>query len=212
MPTERFYRLPEAKKHTIREAAMKEFARVPFEKASINQIIHNADISRGSFYTYFEDKQDVVRYLFEESSNKMKQLCQRELETNHGDYFAMMEQLFEYSVKSMQDSEDMLHVAKNVFSYEENARIIGMTGFPSPAEVEKTDGPIRWLFSMVDKQRLRWKDFEHFVSLFGMSMAVVALSSKQYYQYPDQLQVIRKNFLTSMQVLRYGAYREPQNI
>ena len=35
MPTERFYRLPEAKKQVIRQAAIKEFARVPFEKASI---------------------------------------------------------------------------------------------------------------------------------------------------------------------------------
>ena len=51
MPTERFYRLPEAKKQVIRQAAIKEFVRVPFEKASINQIIQNADISRGSFYT-----------------------------------------------------------------------------------------------------------------------------------------------------------------
>ena len=50
MPTERFYRLPEVKRQAIREAALKEFARVPFEKVSINQIIRNADISRGSFF------------------------------------------------------------------------------------------------------------------------------------------------------------------
>ncbi|MEW4411010.1 hypothetical protein [Clostridium sp. AN503] len=49
MPTERFYRLPEAKKQLIREAAIKEFSRVPYERASINQIIHNADISRAAF-------------------------------------------------------------------------------------------------------------------------------------------------------------------
>ena len=64
MPTERFYRLPEGKRQAIREAALKEFARVPFEKASINQIIRNADISRGSFYTYFVDKQDVVEFVY----------------------------------------------------------------------------------------------------------------------------------------------------
>ena len=72
MPTERFYRLPEAKKQVIRQAAIKEFARVPFEKASINQIIQNADISRGSFYTYFEDKQDVVRYIFETDAGMLR--------------------------------------------------------------------------------------------------------------------------------------------
>ena len=67
MPTERFHRLPEAKRQAIREAALKEFARVPFDKASINQIIRNADISRGSFYTYFEDKQDVVEFLLRDT-------------------------------------------------------------------------------------------------------------------------------------------------
>ena len=36
MPTERFYRLPEMKRKIIREAAVKEFARVPYEKVSIN--------------------------------------------------------------------------------------------------------------------------------------------------------------------------------
>ena len=37
--------------------------RVPYEKVSINQIIHNADISRGSFYTYFVDKKDLLEYI-----------------------------------------------------------------------------------------------------------------------------------------------------
>ena len=56
MPTERFLRLPKEKIEAIRIAAAKEFMRVPLEEASINRIVHDADISRGSFYTYFEDK------------------------------------------------------------------------------------------------------------------------------------------------------------
>ena len=70
MPTERFYRLPEEKKRIIRDAAFKEFARVPIDKVSINQIIKEADISRGSFYTYFEDKWDLLGYIFEESQDR----------------------------------------------------------------------------------------------------------------------------------------------
>ena len=208
MPTERFYRLPEAKKQTIRNAAIKEFARVPFEKASINQIIHNADISRGSFYTYFEDKQDVVRYLFEDSSNKMKQVCVDELEVSHGEYFSMMDRLFEYFIQAMQESADMLAVARNVFDYQENAKAMGLGGFPSPMEAEKNDNPIRWLFAAVDKSRLRWQDLEHFVSLMTMAMSALIFATKQYYEYPDQLDIIRQNFRYSMDVLRHGAYQE----
>ena len=63
MPTERFLRLPKEKIEAIRIAAVKEFMRVPLEEASINRIVHDADISRGSFYTYFEDKQDLLKWL-----------------------------------------------------------------------------------------------------------------------------------------------------
>ena len=65
MPTERFLRLPKEKIEAIRIAAAKEFMRVPLEEASINRIVHDADISRGSFYTYFEDKQDLLKWLIE---------------------------------------------------------------------------------------------------------------------------------------------------
>ena len=63
MPTQRFLNLKESKKNAILEAAAHEFARVPYSAASINQIIKEAEISRGSFYTYFEDKDDLMRYM-----------------------------------------------------------------------------------------------------------------------------------------------------
>ena len=63
MPTQRLLKLKEEKKQAILEAAVHEFSRVPYSSASINQIIKEADISRGSFYTYFEDKQDLLKWL-----------------------------------------------------------------------------------------------------------------------------------------------------
>ena len=72
MPTERFLRLPKEKIEAIRIAAAKEFIRVPLEEASINRIVHDADISRGSFYTYFEDKQDLLKGLIDIFQNLIK--------------------------------------------------------------------------------------------------------------------------------------------
>ena len=72
MPTERFYNLPAEKKKAIRDAAIDEFIRVPFEKASINKMIQTAGISRGSFYTYFQDKRDVLGYIFEDASENFQ--------------------------------------------------------------------------------------------------------------------------------------------
>ena len=64
MPKETFVKLPEEKKDKIIKAAKKEFARVPFEQTSIKNIGEDADIARGSFYQYFESKEDLLRVYF----------------------------------------------------------------------------------------------------------------------------------------------------
>ena len=91
MPTERFYKLPEEKKKAIRDAAMEECIRVPFEKVSINKIIQNAGISRGSFYTYFEDKRDLVRYIFSDTADKLKFFWTKSVVTHGGDLWIASE-------------------------------------------------------------------------------------------------------------------------
>lgn len=210
MPTERFYRLPEAKKQIIREAAIKEFARVPFDKASINQIIRNADISRGSFYTYFEDKQDVVEFIFEDSCNQMKELCEQELIHNGGDYFAMIDYLFEFLVEKLQETKNMLDVVRNVFSYQENARLLGFEGFPNlpPATLNTEAEPVTWAFERIDKSRYRTEDIRDFKVLVNMGMISLLFALKQFYEYPEQLDAVRDTWHRSLEILRHGAYRD----
>ena len=64
MPKETFLKLPEEKKHKIIKAAKKEFERVPFEQTSIKNRGEDAEIARGSFYQYFESKEDLLRIYF----------------------------------------------------------------------------------------------------------------------------------------------------
>src|SRR5215510_4940044 len=60
-----FLNLPEEKRNIIANAAIDEFAEYGFESASINRIVTNSGISKGSFYQYFEDKMDVFKYLMD---------------------------------------------------------------------------------------------------------------------------------------------------
>lgn len=98
MATERFFKLPAEKQKRILDAAREEFARVPFEEVSINQIIKNAGISRGSFYTYFEDKEDLIDFIFQEQErmayDSLKQVC---LDCN-GDYWLFLRKWLELTV------------------------------------------------------------------------------------------------------------------
>ncbi len=63
MPKQTFLNLPVEKRNTIIHAAIEEFAEYGLENASTNRIVANSGISKGSFYQYFEDKQDVFMYL-----------------------------------------------------------------------------------------------------------------------------------------------------
>jgi AcrR family transcriptional regulator len=46
-------------------AAIEEFAEYGLENASTNRIVRNSSIAKGSFYQYFEDKQDVFMHMLE---------------------------------------------------------------------------------------------------------------------------------------------------
>lgn len=206
MPTERFYRLPETKKQAIREAALKEFARVPFDKASINQIIHNADISRGSFYTYFVDKQDVVDFLLKDQFEELQKLCKKELDSNGGDYFAMVERMFEFFVEKLCTNPEMVTVARNIFSNKENIELVGMSGWPAP------DCEVRWMYEYLERSRFRFEKAEDFSALAILAMSSLAVSLKQYYESPEQLESIRRTLKKSLDILKYGSYRQEQQI
>lgn len=65
MPKQTFLNLAEEKRQTIINAAVEEFADYGFESASINRIVANSGISKGSFYQYFDDKMDVFHHLMD---------------------------------------------------------------------------------------------------------------------------------------------------
>jgi AcrR family transcriptional regulator len=70
MPKQTFLNLSEEKRQIISNAAINEFAEFGFEASSINRIVANSGISKGSFYQYFEDKMDVFKYLLDVLKNE----------------------------------------------------------------------------------------------------------------------------------------------
>ncbi len=205
MPTERFYRLPEAKKQVIRQAAIKEFARVPFEKASINQIIQNADISRGSFYTYFEDKQDVVRYIFEDNARQMQECCERELDKNDGNLFDMLEWLFEFTIRKLKESKEMVQLVRNVCSYQENTRAMGFEiGYRPPMGSPGKEKTTQWLAKRIRMERFARRSEEELDVVLQLGVTSLILAVRFYYEQPDQLDQIRKRYLDSLEVIKHG--------
>ena len=106
MPKSTFYNLNEEKREKIKRALKNEFTKHTFEKASISNMIEEANIPRGSFYQYFEDKEDALKYIIEDFLNDEKEEIKKLLIQNEGDIFLTTLDLYSYFVdKSYHETE-----------------------------------------------------------------------------------------------------------
>lgn len=87
MPTETFLRLPEEKRSRFLNAAWEEFTRTSFADVSINQIVRQAGIPRGSFYQYFVDKRDLFVYLMDSVHSRFLEGYVQLIREYRGDLF-----------------------------------------------------------------------------------------------------------------------------
>ena len=116
MPTERFKRLPEEKIEAIRRAGIQEFTRTSPESASINRIIQEADISRGSFYTYFESKYDLLRWLISDRVREHNDFYVQDMEENGGDIWLTLSRSLEHTITHANDGGFMGMITKLIES------------------------------------------------------------------------------------------------
>ena len=136
MPKDTFYNLSDEKRKKIEKALEKEFSRTTFEKSSISNIIEAADIPRGSFYQYFEDKEDAEKYIVQKYILKENALFKKFLKENNGDIFKIAIKVFDYIISETQKKnknnlfanilQDMRKNNISIFSEEDNKDFKGI--------------------------------------------------------------------------------------
>lgn len=100
VPKETFINLSDEKKEKIFRAAVDEFAAHRFSEASINQIIKSAEISRGSFYQYFNDKEDLYLYVITEIGKEKLAVIERVGQPDlDADFFQAYMYIFEVALQ-----------------------------------------------------------------------------------------------------------------
>ncbi len=69
MPRPRFFKLDEQRRRDILDRATSEFVEHGYQGASLNRLLDAAGLSKGSFYYYFDDRDDLFGAVLEHVMN-----------------------------------------------------------------------------------------------------------------------------------------------
>jgi len=89
----KFLNLDMEKQDRILNAAMKEFAQKGFEKASTNEIVKEADISKGLLFHYFKDKKNLFLFLYDHCIDVSTNEFYKKINLDEKDFFIRLNQM-----------------------------------------------------------------------------------------------------------------------
>jgi len=114
MPKKTYFNLPKDKKDRIFNAGVLEFSYHDIFEASVNTIVRIANISKGSFYQYFEDKDEFYWYIITEIIFGSVETYETLLTKNVGDFLQTEEDLFN-SLLDLFDDTKIRTLLANVY-------------------------------------------------------------------------------------------------
>lgn len=120
MPTTTYFNLNSQKRQRIEDAVKKEFARVPLIDMSVKNIVNDASIARGSFYQYFETREDLINYMLAKEFDKESENFLKILQESNKDIFKAT---YEYLVQILDKQKNNSSYYINIFQYLNETKI-----------------------------------------------------------------------------------------
>lgn len=198
-----FYNLPYEKRKRITDAVIKNFMERPNEKVSINRIIKTAEISRGSFYQYFDDKVDLIeiitKTMFEESSNKAKEI----LKLSCGDLFVMYIKMFDYFGDYSSQKQTMKIMRNIVDSFKANDDLVSEY-LKNRFNMALTNNEI---YTMVDRQNLKFQDNESVKCLIEILTQVLKNAIFDVFVAGSDREEVRERLIKKIDIIKQGAVK-----
>ncbi len=174
MPYERFFKLKEDKQKRITSVAFAEFMEKGYEQASINRIIKEAGISRGSFYTYFADKEDLFSYVTAEDLRLIKNFLEESYLAAGKDMFVLAESIMERGLR-MEPNGVNAGLIRRFSSFDYLAKVWVEADLQKYREAdEAADRRSCWLIKAYEENPdLRRKSFQDFEAMMELLMTLV---------------------------------------
>ncbi len=206
MPTETFFRLPQEKRDKLILAIKRELARVPFADMSINRIVREAGIPRGSYYQYFRNKDDLFAFLLAEYRRLMRDCTEQALRENHGDLFAAVLAGFDVSAAFAREETNVMELYHLVCDRNPS----DLFGFK--AENLASKGSL-WAECrpLVDTPRLNMINEEDYFDMMDLLFSVLAFTLAELFAKPAAAAPIRARLVRKLELMKSGLLRNDQN-
>lgn len=132
--------LTEEKKKILLDAIMFCLKNSSYDNLSINDIVKQAGIARGSFYNYFEDKNDAVRTLVASQLYALEKIFKDTIMNSNGSLFAGTLKTYNLIIKIM-SNQVYFNIVRNIQYFVEIAtKIVLSNDF-----ADELDGLLDWL-------------------------------------------------------------------
>lgn len=202
MPKELFFNLSKEKQNRLIQASKEEFSRVPFEEVSINKIIKNADISRGSFYTYFENKEDLLEYIMSEYRDCLVKDLLESFDNDNVDIFNVFENIFENIIVYI-NGESNINLCKNVFS---NLKIKENLAFTKEHDQLQEICTNKMLEKInIDKLNIETK--EDVKDIISILVSIMKESIVEITCFKSNIDETKKRYLNKIRLIKKGLYK-----
>ena len=174
---------------------------MPFDDVSINQIIKIADIPRGSFYQYFEDKQDMLQYLLIDYQKQMQCYALASLKQNGGDLFQMFLDILDFTYAFITEEKNNAFF-RNVFA---DIRV-NINFFGQQAVGNTYGGFVTELLPFINTHTLDIRKEEDFSNMLGILLPLTGEAFTSAFfdisnyvhvraRYVDRLDILKRGFL-----------------
>ena len=196
-----FYNLPEEKRQRIISAVMNEFSSSATEKVSINRIIKASNISRGSFYQYFDDKVDLVEVLVKTFADISVEGGRKALEYSNGDIFYTYEKLFDIIADFGRDKKQKMILKNLMKNLRANDDLI------SEYLINRFEGlaPFREFSNRFNRDNLKYKSDEDVQCLSQILTQVLKNAIFDVFVAGMDCDKVRKNYLRKLEIIKSGA-------
>ncbi|MGF9966971.1 TetR/AcrR family transcriptional regulator [Bacillus rhizoplanae] len=111
----KFLNLDKEKQDRIINAAIKEFAQKGYDKASTNEIVKEAGISKGLLFHYFQNKKQLYLFLYEHMIEILMEKITEKINWDEKDIFVRYRQIALLKIEVYQIYPEMLNFIKSIY-------------------------------------------------------------------------------------------------